>query len=306
MSTMWFSQESGPTELFERVRFVMEAKTIRANADLSKTNVAYFMANEEAQLTKPNLKEWMVEAAEVVISSGKFITSQWRKRIGLRSWRIVISRDDVVRATLITKANIRQDTQRCSPAFHRFVATVNRDLMEKDRANAGMPTKSQQSPNSATDNGDTPGNAAQNSKISKAGSLVDTALSESIHLTQTEASRVKYAMISHKLPPISAVGYALGFFPLSEAPRSGTPLKTVRKMLRIESERRRREIQQLLVKKRPISQVEHRVRKASPSSFPRALPKPVQPAWREVFCYVGGSSDSPVQNDKAASLPNEV
>ena len=128
---MWFSITSGPAELFERVRFVMQDKALSVNSDKIKKAVAYFVGDEVAQLQNINLKDWSVEGAEVLVNSGKFITSIWRRKIGLRSWRIVISRNNVVSGMLIKK-NAKLRSSECPSSFKAFVSRVSRKLMADD------------------------------------------------------------------------------------------------------------------------------------------------------------------------------
>jgi hypothetical protein len=135
-----FHIDSGPPELFERIRFIIGRRGPQ-NLDLSKDHAAERTTERSfpTEIVTPfRPEEWELLTAEV-LPSGKFMRTTWARMYEGQRWLVTFAKGDIVitgyksdpRRTLDGPSIVR------SGEFFETVARVNRDLMAAESDGAG-------------------------------------------------------------------------------------------------------------------------------------------------------------------------
>ena len=129
-----FRIEDGPPELFLRVEYVMCTK---GELRFPQETVATFLKKDDATLHEfesINLLRWDLVEAGVRMDSGKFVSSTWERNVGSQRWRIIIGMHNKLLSIERVSHDQLPRLRRNDSADVRFVADVNRVLMEEERA----------------------------------------------------------------------------------------------------------------------------------------------------------------------------
>ncbi|MDR1643938.1 MAG: hypothetical protein LBT59_29925 [Clostridiales bacterium] len=130
-----FSSEFGPSPLFERVRFKMQAvhelviKGKHFNERASERNVPDLVMKK---IKTFNSSEWILRTAEVRVDRGKFISSTWELAVDGRKYWITIGVGSCV-VTIVEKTSSGIENCIRSGPVYDFVEEVNRNLMDKEK-----------------------------------------------------------------------------------------------------------------------------------------------------------------------------
>lgn len=124
-----FHVETGPTALFDRVRFKMAGRReLRWHAAHLRERAAQRGAPLQ-QLMTFDAERWELVTAEVRVDTGKFVNSTWAVTVDGARWLIVIGFGDTVETVIRTdKRGLGDDVLRSGPVFER-VAQVSAELM---------------------------------------------------------------------------------------------------------------------------------------------------------------------------------
>lgn len=130
--TRRFHVDSGPPELFERIRFVIGRRGPR-DLDLSHDHAAEKAAERHfpAEIVTPfRPEEWALLTAEV-LPNGKFMRTTWARMYEGQRWLVTFAKGEIVvtgyescPGRMLRGLNIVR-----SGEFYEKVARVNRDLM---------------------------------------------------------------------------------------------------------------------------------------------------------------------------------
>jgi hypothetical protein len=129
--TARFHVNTGPSELFERVRQMLAGRrTLRLHAAHFLERAAERAAPRE-QLADFDSEAWELLTAEVRTDTAKFVNSAWRRRIDGQMWWVVIGLHDTVQTAYAgTKEGDGPDVITSGPLFDR-VRAVNGELVRK-------------------------------------------------------------------------------------------------------------------------------------------------------------------------------
>ncbi len=129
-----FHVETGPTALFDRVRFKMTGRReLRWHAAHLRERAAERRAPLE-QLMTFDAARWELVTAEVRVDTGKFVNSTWAVTVAGARWLIVIGFGDTVETVICTdKRGLGDEVVRSELVFER-VAQVNAALMAAEVA----------------------------------------------------------------------------------------------------------------------------------------------------------------------------
>lgn len=138
--TRRFHVESGPPELFERIRFIIGRRGPQ-NLDLSHDHAAERAVERRfpAEIVTPfRPEEWELLTAEV-LPSGKFMRTTWARVYEGQRWLVTFAKGEIVvtgyegdpRRMLRGPSIVR------GGEFFEKVARVNRDLMAAEGEGAG-------------------------------------------------------------------------------------------------------------------------------------------------------------------------
>lgn len=127
-----FHVDTGPTALFDRVRFKMAGRrSLRWHAAHLRERAAERCAPLEA-LTLFDAAQWELLTAEVRADTGKFVNSTWAVSAEGGRWLVVIGFDDTVETVMCTdKRGLGDGVVRSGPLFERVVQ-VNAALMASE------------------------------------------------------------------------------------------------------------------------------------------------------------------------------
>lgn len=128
-----FHVQSGPPELFERVRFKMRVpRTL-------KTHSAHVQSRSEERsaplelLKRFDPSEWRLMTADVRTDKGKFVSTAWMVEAGGSHWWVAIGLEETITTVIRIdrgKTAFGPDIVRSGPVYD-FVAEVNRQLMKE-------------------------------------------------------------------------------------------------------------------------------------------------------------------------------
>ena len=130
-----FHVSTGPTALFERVRFKMRGKrTLKLHA----AHLAVRAGERDAPLdviAAFDSGEWELVTVEARTDTGKFVNSAWVREIDGRRWWVVIGLHDTVETVIETdKRGLGESTVTAGELFER-VERVNHELMTGESSN---------------------------------------------------------------------------------------------------------------------------------------------------------------------------
>jgi hypothetical protein len=138
--TRRFHVESGPPELFERIRFIIGRRGPQ-NLDLSHDHAAERTAERRfpSEIVTPfRPEEWELLTAEV-LTSGKFMRTTWARDYQGQRWLVTFAKGEIVvtgyegdPGRMLRGPSIVRNGE-----FFEKVARVNRDLKEAEGDGAG-------------------------------------------------------------------------------------------------------------------------------------------------------------------------
>jgi hypothetical protein len=130
-----FHVSTGPSALFERVRFKMrDVRVLKAHAGHVQDR-AYERDAPLDQLRDFDPDRWQLMTAEVRMDKGKFVSSAWAVDLDDQEWWVVIGFDATIKTVIPAargKVALGADIVRTGDLYE-FVARVNRQLMLEDR-----------------------------------------------------------------------------------------------------------------------------------------------------------------------------
>lgn len=129
-----FHVKTGPASLFERIRFKFNTPRflkIHAKHFLERSGERRVPV-QEIEGFDPTV--WQVLLAEVRADTGKFVKSVWRRKIGAKTWWIVVAFNDTVQTAYSSDDNFQKFGPNVITGgeFFDFVERVNRELMESE------------------------------------------------------------------------------------------------------------------------------------------------------------------------------
>lgn len=130
LETERFHVETGPENLFRRVRSVMQETELKLHADHFQQRADERDAPiGEMQPFQPG--DWQLRTAEVRTDTGKFVSTGWYQDIDGQGWWIVIGlHDTVVTVFPSDKQGLGDEIVR-GGMLYAFVQSVNRKLLQE-------------------------------------------------------------------------------------------------------------------------------------------------------------------------------
>lgn len=130
--TRRFHVDSGPPELFERIRFIIGRRGPQ-KLDLSHDHAAKRAAERSfpTEIVTPfRPEEWELLTTEV-LPSGKFMRTTWARTVEGQRWLVTFAKGEIVVTSYDSdpRRTLRGQNIVRSGEFFEKVARVNRDLM---------------------------------------------------------------------------------------------------------------------------------------------------------------------------------
>ena len=137
-----FHVNTGPTSLFERVKFIM-----RGNRPVKIDGPHFTMRVKERHIPSEvvemvasfNASDWSVVSAEVRVDKGKFVASSWGREYNGHYYVVIIGLGDIAETIYDTDlpcpkfrpGRLKNFLENRSP-FYDFVEKVNQELMDAE------------------------------------------------------------------------------------------------------------------------------------------------------------------------------